>query len=297
MTQPRQILPERFYMSTRRCARRQLILRPDEETNNAFAYCLAEAAERFQIELIVAQLMSNHYHAVLFDRYGHIIEFIEHFHKLVAKSQNALRGRCENLWSTTAPSLVELVETSDVIDKIVYVATNPVLDNLVERVDHWPGPKMVGAMLRDELLTSRRPDHFFRTDGVMPREATLRFVIPAELGDRDAVLQLVRQRIVAVEQDEAQKRAARGTCVLGRRNVRLQSWKSFPSSEEPRRNLNPRVAAKNVWSRVATLCRNKAFQREYRNARAALPATPIPFPLGTYWLARFAGVPVVAFEN
>jgi hypothetical protein len=41
--------------------------------------------------------MSNHYHAVIYDRAGRYPEFIEHFHKLLARSQNALRGRWENL--------------------------------------------------------------------------------------------------------------------------------------------------------------------------------------------------------
>jgi len=34
------------YMITRRCTQRQFLMRPDDETNNAFIYCLAEAASR-----------------------------------------------------------------------------------------------------------------------------------------------------------------------------------------------------------------------------------------------------------
>ena len=49
-------------MLTRRCTQRPFLLRPDDETNNAFAYCLADAAKRFDIELIVAHQMSNHHH-------------------------------------------------------------------------------------------------------------------------------------------------------------------------------------------------------------------------------------------
>ena len=51
MTLPREIIPGRFYMVTRRCTQRQLLLRPDEETNNAFLYCLAEAAQRGDVRL------------------------------------------------------------------------------------------------------------------------------------------------------------------------------------------------------------------------------------------------------
>jgi hypothetical protein len=37
---PRQVLPRRFYLITRRCCQRQFLLRPDPATNNAFLYCL-----------------------------------------------------------------------------------------------------------------------------------------------------------------------------------------------------------------------------------------------------------------
>ena len=42
--------------------------------------------------------MSNHYHALIYDRAGRYPEFIEHFHKL--RSPNALRGSWENFWSS-----------------------------------------------------------------------------------------------------------------------------------------------------------------------------------------------------
>jgi hypothetical protein len=39
-----------------------------------------------------------------------------------------------------------------VIAKAIYTATNPVLDDLVERVDHWPGAKIVRAVLLREPI-------------------------------------------------------------------------------------------------------------------------------------------------
>jgi putative transposase len=298
VTLPRQVLPGQFYMLTRRCSQRQFLLRPDEETNNAFVYCLAEAADRFQIELIVAQQMSNHHHTDLFDRYGRIIEFTAHFHKMLAKCQNALRGRWENMWSTEPPCIVQLVDRADVIDKIVYVAANPVLDDLVDRVDHWPGAKLVRAFLRQEPLRAYRPAHFFREDGVMPAEVFLPFTIPPELGDRDELLAEVRGRIAKVELEQARLRMLTGRRILGRRNVLRQSWRDAPTTFEPRRELRPRVAAKSKWARIEALQRNRDFLADYRVARHSwLRAEQVRFPAGTYWLARFANVPVFELKN
>jgi len=57
---PRQILPRQFYLITRRCCQRQLLLRPDPATNNAFLYCLIAAALRCEIDVLLPCAMSNH---------------------------------------------------------------------------------------------------------------------------------------------------------------------------------------------------------------------------------------------
>src|SRR5439155_14652909 len=117
MSLPRQVVPGRFYLITRRCTQRAFLLRPDRETNNAFTYCLAEAAARFGITVLMACAMSNHHHTVIYDRFGNYPEFLEHFHKMLARCQNALRGRWENFWASGQCSVVHLVDLADVIRK------------------------------------------------------------------------------------------------------------------------------------------------------------------------------------
>lgn len=97
MSVPRQILPGRFYMLNRRCTQRQFLLRPDDKTNETFLYCLAEAARRFDVDVILPSVLSNHHHLVLFDRHGRIIEFAEHLHKFVGCGSHAeQRGEIRN---------------------------------------------------------------------------------------------------------------------------------------------------------------------------------------------------------
>ena len=185
---PRQVLPRQFYLITRRCSRREFLFRPDAATNNAFLYCLINAAVRCEINVLLPCVMSNYYHAVIFDRTGRYPEFIEHLHKLVARSQNALRGRWENLWSCEQTCVVKLVGRDAVIDKLVYTATNPVADHLVERAHQWPGVNGLAALLSGRALRATRPLHFFRADGRMPEAVELELSIPPELGPADAVL-------------------------------------------------------------------------------------------------------------
>jgi len=269
------------------------LLRPDDETNNAFIYCLAEAAQRYGIVVLLTQMMSNHHHTVIYDPDGRINEFMGQFHKMLAKCQNVLRGRWENLFSSAPPSVVELVEWKDVLRELVYVATNPVKDGLVDRVHHWPGPQAFSALLAGRPLRAERPRHFFREDGPMPAEVELTFTIPPHLGDRDELLAQLRARVAAVVAEHDELRRQSGRRVLGRGRVLRQSWRDCPTSHEPRRGLRPRVAARSKWARIQTLQRNRDFVIAYRRARAAwLAGMPVKFPMGTYALRRFANVPI-----
>ena len=187
-----------------------------------------------------------------------------------------------------------MVDRAAVIDKLVYTATNPVADHLVDRVHHWPGVSGLSALLAGRPLCATRPLHFFRPGGPMPDALELPLTLPVELGPVAAVLSELRDRVRAVELERAAERARTGGRVLGRRAIRAQSWRDSPTSVEPRRNLRPRVATRSKWARIEALVRNRAFATEYAGAREqwrnGLPAV---FPPGTYWLHRFAAVPVL----
>lgn len=291
MTLPRPVFPGRFLFITRSTTQRTFLLRPDEETNNAFTYLLGDAANRTGIDLILSQMMANHHHTSLYDAEGRYVEFMEHFHKFTAKSQNALRGRWENLWDTDEPCVVELLTRDELLDKLVYIATNPVKDGLVEKVHHWPGPNFLGALLNGRPMKAHRPKHFFRDDGPMPEAVELALKLPDSFEGKDEFLAELRRRIAEVEEACALERQRTGRRVLGRRAVLRQSWRDSPTSRLPRRGLRPRLAARNKWQRIAALQRNKQWQAEYREARARWLAGKVySFPYGTYWLRRFANV-------
>lgn len=290
---PRPVFPGRFLFITRRTTQRTFLLRPDDETNNAFTYMIGEAAQRFGMKIVLPQMMSNHHHTSLYDKEGRYVEFLEHFHKFMAKSQNALRGRWENLWSTEEPCVIELLTREDLLEKLVYIATNPVKDGLVDKVHHWPGPKFLSALLTGKPMRAHRPKHFFREKGPMPPEVELLLGLPDDFEGKEEFLAELQQRIQAVEDACALERQRTGRRVIGRRGILRQSWRDSPTSREPRRNLRPRVAARSQWVRIAALQRNKEWQAEYREARIRWKAGDVcAFPYGTYWLKRFAHVRV-----
>ena len=292
MSRPRQIFRGQFYLITRRCSQRQFLLRPDDATTNAFIYCLAVAAAKFGIDVLFTVAESNHHHTVIFDRHGWVSAFIEHFHKLVARSQNALRGRWENFWSSEEPCITRLLDRDAVIDKLIYTASNPVKDRLVERAHQWPGANAYSAFMNSRSIKATRPRHFFRNPGPMPKHVTLNFVIPEQLGPAEEVIHEVREGVAAVEARVKLERQTSGAGVVGVRRIREQSWKDSPTSKEPRRNLRPRFAGK-LEARLPALAEYRTFLGAYRRARARwLVGMSAVFPVGTYWLSRFARISV-----
>ncbi len=297
MSLPRQILPGTFYLLTRSCAQRMFLLKPDVLTRAVFAYCLAEAARRYGIVILLPVANINHHHTVLYDPNGNVSLFMAHFHKMVAKTLNAHWGHEENFWSTDPPGLTELVDYEDVIDALVYVATNPVKDGLVSRAHEWPGYTGVTAFLSGKSETFHRPK-FFREDGPMPETVTLELAIPPRLGDAATIRAEVRRRIAEYEDSCAAQRRAAGTRVLGKAGLARQKCHFAPTSRRPRSRIRPRFKARDLDSRKATIERHHAFQGAYRRAyRAWRAGEPAIFPTGTYWLARFANVTVAPAKN
>jgi hypothetical protein len=294
MSVPRQIIPGRVYMVTRRCTQRQFLLRPDAATTNAFTYCLGLAAAGANMGVVAFLAHSNHHHTIVVDRDGRMPEFLERFHKLLAKHQNALRGRWENFWASEATSVVELQDADDVLAKMTYALTNPVKDHLVQRAHHWPGASSLHANLDGRTIRASRPRRFFRPDGDLPKSMTFACVRPPGLEHltHSAWQAVVADRVREAEQAAALARDKQGLRVLGRARILDQRPTDHPTSREPRRQVSPRVASLNKWARIEALRRNKAFIAAYQHARTLWQAGhDAIFPIGTYWLRRFAGVP------
>jgi REP element-mobilizing transposase RayT len=290
MSLPRQVLTGSFYLITRRCTQREYLLKPDAFVNNAFVYCLAVAAALAGIDIIHACAMSNHHHTVIYDRTGMFPKFIEHFHKLLAKTINAYRGRWENVWTSQKCSVVRLLDHSDIIEKIVYTLTNPVSAHLVERAVDWPGVNTH----RRERIHATRPDKFFRKNGSrLPDEITLELTIPPELGPADQIRREIDARVAEVENRLMRERKSTLRHVLGATAVLREDPNTRPATREPRRGIHPNIAARDRYTRIDGLVGYADFLVRYREALALWSAKRVAvFPRGTYHLRQRYNVDV-----
>lgn len=294
MTMPRQVIPGRTYLITRRCTQRCMLMRPDDVVNSIYLYCLGEAAERYEVSLIAWTALSNHHHVVVRDNLGNFPMFLAHLHKMLAKALNAHWGRWENLFATEQPNAVYLVDEGARFDRLVYVLANSVKHHLVDRVTDWPGACSLRQVLTGEPITVERPVAFFGDESKMPVKVTLRCLRPDGFESvttdewRDKVLRAIAEaeRAFRVERKELKIN------VLGRKGVLAAKPTDLPHTVVPRGGLRPCVAGRDPDLRRGALDALREFRDAYRRKFEKWRARVehVVFPLGTYKLMLF-GVP------
>jgi len=287
-------------MLTRRVRGRTFLLRPSKRTNQLVGYVLAVMADKWRIRLFAATVLSNHWHVVLADDHGTIVDFQRDCHTFIARALNAGHGEFEAVWSSDSPSRVTAEQPDDLIEQMAYTMANPVEAGLVMHGSSWPGLRRAWPAKATKF---KRPGFFFRGQehgGVWPKVATL------ELSRPDGYEELSDQELAGVVGAAADEREERfrakakreGKGFLGRRAILRQSRHGRPTSREPRFGISPKVACKDKWRRVERLNSDKDWHRAYAVSCAAFLAgdRDVVFPYGTYqmvvqWGARCASPP------
>lgn len=289
----RPIRPGTMYKVTRRTTQRLYLLLPTRMTHEVFGYCLGVALERFGIRMHAVTVLCNHYHIDITDPYGLLPAFKHLLNLLVARALNAHLGRFENFFASDAPSDVEMATPEEVLDRMVYTLTNPVKDGLVRSGSEWGGLTSYGMRFGTKMVF-RRPEKFFDKNGALPEEVEVEVSRPdilPELSDEELFVLLMRK----VKERERELLAAakeEGRRFLGMRRVLRRKHTDRPQSREPRFNLNPRVASRSKWQRIAALQRNKEWLGVYREAweKFCAGVRDVLFPEGTYLMRVQYGV-------
>ena len=291
MTAPRRIVEGTSYLLSRRCSQRESFLVPSALTNLIFKFVLAVATRRYGVLIHAACVMSNHFHLVVTDPRANLPAFGQFLDGVLAKAFNALHGRWENFWAPCSYSAVALEDSDDVVEKIAYTLANPARAGLVRRGRQWPGVWSDPQWMGGPGERVERPGHYFAKDGSMRMSEELVFSVPPGVASAEAFQAQVLTRLKELEDEATAEREARGVAVVGAPRVLKQKRTARPS-REPRRVLNPRIAARDKWRRIAALARLASFLDRHREAlvRFCRGEQHVVFPLGTYLMRVRYGV-------
>ena len=297
--------PGSLHLVTRRTVQGQFLIRPDESINQNFLYCLGYASQKHGVDIHAASFLSNHSHIALTDCRGDCLpEFTRDFFSLTARSINAYHGRSESLWGPDRPNCVLLAPfASDVVDKLAYVITNPVEAELVSHSRKWPGVLLRPGDSSTEILEIERPEFFYRLEGDLPPQVSLRLSLPeVRNADRETIGQRLDAEVQSREKAIRQRVRAAGRSFLGAKAVKKRAIHSQPSEELPTRQLIPTVACHDRDLRKTLLEWKRARQNRYDELRKALEdrareLSSTIFPMGTYGLWRWYGFEREAWEG
>jgi REP element-mobilizing transposase RayT len=291
MTAPRQVLPGTTYLVTRRCAQRELLLRPSAIVNEIFLYVLALAARRFGVRVHAFCVLSNHFHLVVTDPDARLPAFQQYLGSLVARAVNASLGRWESFWAPSSYSAVALASAPDVVAKVAYTLGNPVAAGLVRSGREWPGLWSAPEQIGGGQLLVRKPNVFFRKGGYLPDSVELELA-PAPGWSVEDFRARISGALSDLEDVARRALAAAGRTFLGVARVLAQRPSARPAPGEPRRKLSPRIAARDKWKRIEALSRLSTFLDAYCTAWRAMRAgvRDAVFPAGTYLLRVVHGV-------
>ena len=297
----RPLRPGCSYKVTRRCLERRLFLAPGRDPTklvNFIGYCLAYTAKKHDIQVHAAVMMSNHYHIDVTDPHGELAAWKQNFNSMLARGLNALRGRDDSFWAGKGPCDTLHPSGDDSLLDLVYTITNPVKEGLVKWSRQWPGFSTAGWRF-GETRTFQRPDWFFDPNGSMPEAASLTLARPRSFEELDeqALHDKLSAAVREAEQRAQAKLRSKQRRFMGLRKIAKQGWNRVATTFEERFQQTPKVASSSKWLRLAQLQRDRDWEREYANARERWRAGEAAvFPVGTYWLRRFAGVAVAGLS-
>ena len=298
MTQPRQVVPGRTYLITRRVLRRHYLLTPDAFINNLFVFFLAVLGAKYGIVFHAFCLMSTHEHLILTDIEGKLPKFLCEYHRLTALVLKVYRKWEGPTWEPDKPSIVHLQTPEAVAQAIAYVMANPTECWAVKNAADWPGLISNPRDLWKGTWTATKPTVYLDQESDRwPPRATLTIQAPTMLKRGFAnPLQVMQSEYHARLNGAREKARTEGKHFMGLERIKKVSPYQRATSWQDLRELNPTFAVGRGQHEARKLAIKavKAFRGAYRVALELWRAGNrlVQFPVGTWWMSVFHGAPV-----
>jgi REP element-mobilizing transposase RayT len=264
------------YLVTTRSHQARFFLRPDRVLNKAVLEWLARAQQRYpRLRILAVCVMSNHLHLVVRDDDADLANWASYFFGHLARAVNQIRGRTGSCFERRY-SAEPILDDEALIDRLVYVVTNPVQAGLCTSADRWPGILLVadqGQPLDLEVTwIDRDRDRAQRTQAKRRgqkspagpvRKARL-VVDPAVVAEAGIGGAELRAAITAREQELARDRRRTRSRLPTRKQLVTQDWHAAPRA--PKRGPRPLCHASDPEVRQTYLADFLAFVAAFRDA-------------------------------
>jgi hypothetical protein len=129
----------------------RLLLRPSQQLNDIVLGVLGRAQERYPLEIVSFSFLSSHYHLLLWVRDARQLAlFVGYFNGNLAREIGHLTGWTDRIWAGRYHAILVSDEEAAQIERLTYILAQGVKENLVARVEEWPGVHSAPALLTGE---------------------------------------------------------------------------------------------------------------------------------------------------
>ena len=303
MSCPRFIVAGSTVMITRRTIQRRHLFAHDAVVRDLFLYALGVTANKFGLLLLTVILMSTHEHIVLTDPQGLLPDFLRDFHRLFALGIKRHRKWAGAVWDPGKTSVVRLITSQALVEKIAYCMANPVAAGLVPNVSAWPGLTTHPSQLGRGQFEVPRPRVFFDANNKQwPDSLVLPLAMPPSslwTGSAEELRQSVSRELELQQEVARKKLESEGRQFLGLERCRRTNPFDQARGPEPLHDRNPTFAVGRGQRemRLAAIAVHRSFMRAYRAAleQWCSGQRDVAFPRGSWWMEHFHAARVSPF--
>ena len=273
----------------------RFLLRPSPQLNDIVLGILGRAQRRHPVQVVAYSILSSHYHLLLrVENTQQMARFMGYFNGNLAREISRLTRWTDKVWARRYQHILVTDEESAQVQRLAYVLSNGVKENLVAKVEEWPGVHCAQALLTGNPVEGTWYDRTLAYNARLRRQP----LKPGEMEKRETVTlsqlpcwshlspEAYRARIAelvrGIEEAAAVEREKTGAQPLGAEEVQAQLPETRPESLD--RSPAPFVHAATRKARKVIYEAYAAFYAAYREAAEKLKSGDwrAVFPPGSF---------------
>jgi REP element-mobilizing transposase RayT len=280
---------------TNRTIQGRYLLTPGPSFNDLFLGILGRTQRKHEMAIAAVTVLSNHFHLLLIvDDAKEVSDFMRDLQSKAAREVNRLTGWRGPVFERRYEMTVVTDEEPAQVERLKYVLSNGVKENLMERVSQWPGVHSAEALMHGTPLeghwfdrtrqyaAKNRGEKLGREEYVFAESLVLSPIpcwahLPA-----DRYREQIKTLVEEVDAEAARARQRSGAKVLGVKAVLAQDPQARPDSVS--RSPAPLVHAATKAARKMFYEIYAEFVSAFRAAAEALRQGrwDVSFPAGSF---------------
>jgi REP element-mobilizing transposase RayT len=227
---------------TGRTVQGRFLFVPSDAFNDIALGVLGRAQRLYNVRLFGYVVLSNHVHILArVDNAQQLASFAGYFASNLAREVARLTGWTDKIWSRRYQAIVISNEEKAQAERLAYILSHGVKEDLVEKIADWPGLHCVHSLLSGQPAEGTWFDRTkeyaarIRGESIRPRQFASSEIVTLEPLPcwahlpTEKVTELIREMVESIEAQAAQRRVDTGAVVLGPAAIKAQHPHHRPS--------------------------------------------------------------------